>query len=553
MIRQAAKSCSTALVLLVCSVGVWAQSTVPDNPTVSPYEGAWVTGEGKLTYLNWVQPGSGLMMDQQGDTLVVALFTYNEKGAPVWYLASGPIKAGNFDQPAYKYADGSYFTCMHRTPVASEAFDLRLMFIAKTLAYMQIGDSAPIPIRVLPSGSFWTRVMPEREKLGQHGEPVIWDAAGRWVLVEINDRSGFEQQLDLVYGPILDPGGANVHKDVDVFENGLFYGCYAPFRNETAHSTCTLDRQQEDSLIALFSAFWGDQTPESVTGYVGPPNTDSSNIRGNRVVRMFRLTASPQRNVPFFESRALPIESGAWIVPGEPGSGFFLIRQNQTLFFTIYTYNAEGEAIWYQGSGEIEAARVETKAYRFFDGSCFRCVYEGAPNPGEGVSVVFEFDSYTTAHLTFGDNETIRIEALAFDSPKYKTFGESGTFGQPHLYDLSGEWLFVSPKGMERYFERVRFTGLKVFNDGKTVSWKNTVGTKSFRCDARPEFESPQCRYIIFDGDRWHRRFSAHFADVGEDRIVGYEEAPFSGGDGPTRGERLIYGFRLSGPLKANR
>jgi hypothetical protein len=81
------------------------------------------------------------------------------------------------------------------------------------------------------------------------------------------------------------------------------------------------------------------------------------------------------------------------------------------------------------------------------------------------------------------------------------------------------------------------------------LNWQNETGDISFRCDADPErFASPQCRFLEHDGMRWRRHFSAHWADIGDSQIIGYEEAPMAGADGRTRGDELIFGFRLSGP-----
>lgn len=290
-------------------------------------------------------------------------------------------------------------------------------------------------------------------------------------------------------------------------------------------------------------------------GYEDPVKVGSEgDLRGASLVQGFRLTGpvEPEGSQGFPAASAPPavyIEKGMWFNPEEPGSGLMLDWQDDTLVFAIFTYDAEGNAIWYVGSGRIEDNAVSSEASQYIGGTCLSCEYQNSQEAQEPVPVTFEFESKTTAWLSFDDGPAKPISAVPFDVPILRTFGEQGDFGTPYLYDLRGEWVFVSTEGEDAFFRRLTFDKPSWGRGGETVAWKTAENDASFRCDSRPgELASPQCRLIVRDDDQWKRLFSAHWADVGEDQIIGYEEPPLFGHDGQTRGEKLIFGFRLSGP-----
>lgn len=537
---------AAALTLLGFSPCGVAQSIQPDQPAVTPYEGTWVAGSGSGPFENWVKSGSGLLIDVQDDTLVAGLFTYDEQtGAPVWYLASGEVENGVFEAPAYRYTGGSCLGCTHVEPVASESVNLRLEFTGKAVGYLSLNGAAPVPIRVLPFDSpRWTQF---RGANMTHGWYAMFDLTGRWIAVAADKSRNFSIQLDLkpqlIQFPIPPPGT----NGPAYFSSEFGLGCGASLSGEGT-ATCTV-AQNSDTFLQLFIVYWGDLTPLSATGFFGDGAAGSaSNVRGDELVHMFRLTAPPEEGEPPLSGRALPIESGVWVIPGKPGSGFFFERQNDTLVFVVFTYDEAGNPIWYQGSGEIIGDTVEASAYQFTASSGIAAEYLGPPISSEPVSFTFTFSSYTTADVDFAGDVSFPIEAFAFDSPGFRQFGEPDPFGQPHLYDLSGEWIFVSRDGMDEFFRRVTFTNAVSHHGGSTLSWKNAANDVSFRCDADERFASPQCRLIILEDGQWQRLFSAHWADVGEDKIIGYLERPLPGDNGVTRGEDLIYGFRLPEP-----
>lgn len=538
-----------ALGLLV-SGPVVSQEVVIDEPYVDPYEGMWIpTG----------QPGSGLMIDQQDDTLVVTVFSYDDDGAPTWHLAAGPIENGVFEAEAFEYSGGSCLDCPWQAAETGNSVPIKLEIVAQTHAWLQWNEGERVPLRMLPFG---VGNMVISFELTSHGRPAATEMPGRWLIVDERVDSPFAEDFLFDSMFFLDPGGFGW--DATDFP-GYFSCMVSEFFSDNDFANCELvdNRNSNDAIEdrELFTAYWGDLAPDHVILYRdGAVNSSESGVRGDDLAHGFRLTGPITRRpdgsageMPETATPTIYLEKGMWSVPGEPGSGVMFDVQDEILGFVVFSYDQSGDPVWYQGAGRIDAGFVHAEASRFTGGTCLNCEYRESHEAQDTVPVDFELVSKTTARMTFDGGETKSIRALPFDVPAFREFGEPGEFARPFLYDLRGNWVFISTEGKDRFFRRVTLTTPTASHGGDAVGWKTEDGTVMFLCLADPErFSSPQCRFLEHDGERWHRQFSAHWADVGEGQVIGYEEPPLSGDKGVTRGEELIYGFRLTGPGPAD-
>lgn len=535
------------LAVFCWSPSLLAQAVVIDQPFVEPYEGMWIP---------WFEPGSGLVIDQQDDTLIVTIFTYDDEGNPVWYLASGPIERGVFEAEALRFQNGACLNCEWQTAEPHSPETIRLEFIAHTLAWMTWRGEA-VPIRTFPFD------VPMYSSFGGDYPPFggdeMYNMSGRWLFLSEHKPEDIRQTPTFDALVFLDPGGTAWSIDSE----GPYQGYSMFCRDEDLYPQsgvphCVYGERNLGSFeITDFpiSFFWGDTASDRVIGYEDPLKVGTDgDLRGKSLVQGFRLTGPVERDGSqgFPAASATPavyIEKGMWFNPEEPGSGLMLDWQDDTLVFAIFTYDTEGNAVWYVGSGRIEGNTVSSEASQFVGGTCLSCEYQDSQEAQEPIPVTFEFESKTTAWLNFDGGPAKPISAVPFDVPMLRTFGEQGDFGTPYLYDLRGEWVFVSTEGEDSFLRRLTFQDPSWARGGEVLAWNSAENDASFRCEARPdEWASPQCRLIVRKYDQWKRLFSAHWADVGEDQIIGYEGQPLSGEDGITRGEKLIFGFRLSGP-----
>ncbi len=133
--------------------------------------------------------------------------------------------------------------------------------------------------------------------------------------------------------------------------------------------------------------------------------------------------------MPLLLAVALPVhaftpESGWWWNPDESGRGFNIEIQNNTVLISTYVYDPAGQPVWYLadgilrgygGSGE-PTPYVYGELDRYEDGQCIGCPYPGRPELDEEFagSIRIDFDSRTSAEITWGDGSTTPIQRHNF-------------------------------------------------------------------------------------------------------------------------------------------
>jgi len=518
---------------------------------VHPYKGMWIPGSGEVTLPQWMEPGSGLLIDHQNQTLVVTIFTYDEEGAPVWYLASGNVKAGVLETTAFRFSGGSCLYCDWTEPSELNSRSMSLTFDGNHLVTLRLGDSDPIKFRSFPFDSpGFGSYSGQSQGYGQYN---MFGLQGRWLAIAESGRFSDGEEIVLDRGPqFIDPGGI-YYRDSE-FSEAL--GCYSPFRLDhefsiqAARSYCVATDILDGDRPITYTAFWGDVGPTAMVGRAGapPPEIDQAGDERPRLWK-FRLSGPPAQGEEFGTKVPKYVERGMWIIPQEPGSGFMFDWQNETLVFAIFTYDENGEPIWYQGSAEFNGYRATGEMQQFHNGSCLVCEYEGEPEPGELLDVTFEFTSKNTARFKIENGDYRFIRALAFDVPNYREFGGLGPYGRPALLDMTGKWAFVSQGTDGEISRAVEFDEPVTRNAGKTVAWVDTTGSTSLRCDAKSSDDiSPACRILILEDGQWSRLFSVYWADIGEDELIGYKSAPDLHSSTTSQRDEIVFGFRLTGP-----
>jgi hypothetical protein len=406
----------TACFLLIPLTG-GSQTLGVDQPFVDPYEGAWIPVK---------EPGSGLFIDQQDDTLVVTIFSYQEDGSPSWYLAAGKLEEGVFSAQAFQYTGGACLNCAWKPPEQGSSVPIRLEFVAQTQAWLQWDGGESIPIESLFFGAGGLTISTIETVFGHQSAP---DMLGRWLFIDEDPGSPFLRTplFNAVF--FLDPGGFGFSADEFAFS----WVCKtAEFFPDNGFANCQLEdnRDSNDEVTdrAIFTAYWGDITPDSAVMYRGgAANAEEEGHRGNVLGRGFRLTGpvtiDRERGIeetPDSAGPTLYLEKGPWTVPGEPGSGVFLDIQDDVLVFVIFTYDEAGDPVWFQGSGHVVDGVVESEASRFVGGSCLNCEYADTHEPTDSVNVRFEFTAKTTAFFQFGEGDPKPIRSLPFDVPQFR-------------------------------------------------------------------------------------------------------------------------------------
>jgi hypothetical protein len=93
-------------------------------------------------------------------------------------------------------------------------------------------------------------------------------------------------------------------------------------------------------------------------------------------------------------AHALAPRNGFWIAPNQPGNGYVIEVQNNTVFFTAYSYDANtGSPTWFTATGTLDATGtlVTATVTQTAGGNCLGCPYRpvSALTPVGSLSILF--------------------------------------------------------------------------------------------------------------------------------------------------------------------
>jgi len=163
-------------------------------------------------------------------------------------------------------------------------------------------------------------------------------------------------------------------------------------------------------------------------------------------------------------SAALP-DSGWYWNSAEPGRGFILEIQNNTLFISGFLYDTLGNQIWVYSGGVMSSDRTYSgPAYRTTSGQRLGGTYQAATNVPFGTATI-TFTSTVTANVSInGYNFGLTRFVFGVDYTDYTNF-------------LLGEFAFVlgSPSVPLYFGQRVTFTRTQLLN-GSVYAVGNITG-----------------------------------------------------------------------------
>lgn len=138
-------------------------------------------------------------------------------------------------------------------------------------------------------------------------------------------------------------------------------------------------------------------------------------------------------------AHAFTPESGWWWNPEESGRGFNIEIQNNKVLIAVYVYEPNGRPVWYLAQGTLRGyggggeptPYVYGELERYEHGQCIGCPYPGRPEIDEEFdgSIRIDFDSRTSAEITWGDGSTAPIQRHNFalfnlGEPRERMLGE---------------------------------------------------------------------------------------------------------------------------------
>jgi hypothetical protein len=123
-----------------------------------------------------------------------------------------------------------------------------------------------------------------------------------------------------------------------------------------------------------------------------------------------------------FRSTSVPfqVESGLWgidaeLVTGEPGRGFQLVYQGNTLVLTYFGYTESGESVFYQASGPVAENAFQGELLEFVGGTVIGGDYRPAVLSGTAGQVTLTFTSSSTGTIQLPGEPVYDVSLFVFD------------------------------------------------------------------------------------------------------------------------------------------
>ena len=109
--------------------------------------------------------------------------------------------------------------------------------------------------------------------------------------------------------------------------------------------------------------------------------------------------------------------TGLWYNPEESGSGYNIQVRHGVLVLIMYSYEADGDPIWYLMSGPLteNGTKLTATLDKYRNGQCAGCPYEGFPDAaGNDGPITIQFTSPTDAFISFPSGRFVHIEPYNF-------------------------------------------------------------------------------------------------------------------------------------------
>lgn len=374
MLRNILRILGTVVSLATCTVQ--AAPMTPD-PTGMWYDPA--------------NPGWGLSVTEQGETLFVALFVYDANHKPAWYVASNVADSG-----------------VHLDPIGSEVFTGALYrttgpwlgnatFDANAVTVTQVGHLSLA--RGVDPGTLLATYTLDALSISTSVQPQVWASAaprlfggyyggvflsgGNCALPTINGRL---PQFGITQGEV--PGHVffswGTGSDTGCFLDGTF--------------------AQTDQTGTLSGPF--------TCGPIGGPNPTTSTLTLSEIAvggAGFSARATLQTGQCTFTGNAggalspnatplagsmRPDPTGMWFDPAAPGYGLSLTQQGANIFGVLFAYGTDNKAQW------LVAGNVVDTGASVFAGPLYRT--SGPASGATGDTTPFSVANVGTLQFRYG-------------------------------------------------------------------------------------------------------------------------------------------------------
>ena len=290
---------------------------------------ALATPQHKVATGLWIDPnesGWGLNLFHQGDTVWASLFVYGPDGQPRWYTASEMVSSD--DGPLHD----------HPTTVSGDLYEATGPYFGATFNPAAV-QRRKVGTMVIDLGNNITGLIYTVDGVRVQKQVVPFtfradDFAGGWVGYLYDPVTGAQENVGISGGSI------NGDPAFTLRTNGPTSG----------FCTYTGTRTQNRDFVSASGSYTcdkGSSGPWSMSVDV-TPNSFVGQFRGPGITSFWGRVAAADSGAPKLEGNGW--RSDLWFPANEGGWGVNILEQGDTIFATLFVYDAQGRSHWYSAS-----------------------------------------------------------------------------------------------------------------------------------------------------------------------------------------------------------
>lgn len=438
------------MIFIVSVLGMMLTSSV--GAKIIPSDGLWQTYDDPAI-------GSGINIRTQGDITMVIVYTYRDDGSPVWYFATGEIDANGVFRAAMgetKNGENLFNDNPQTADIVNPNKTIELVFNATETGMLSINDSEPKPIHTY---RFGIEGIETAQLTTPSGDSYQFpDITGQWVMGNADDNFDISFNFYTYYGGLQDPPEPNFpyYYLNDFIQSGdISHRLRCPTLRSYDEPYCEfrvdpydIQTSEKAELLSRLYVFLDDIGMNTMTFHLQPKDDDSYS-RDHPVYQAFRLNTEFE-DPNDIDTRTFPSE-GLWRTLDDPhiGSGINFHSQDDVVMMTVYTYDDNGDPIWYMTTGELMTEDVPGNSYNansWFSSKMFS-TKNGTPIESSSPMAA-EVDQVLDVTLLLSGQQ---LAQLSQDTGDFKTI-QGYQFGYPEFvagqfFDNGDPLKFASPEG----------------------------------------------------------------------------------------------------------
>lgn len=186
---------------------------------------------------------------------------------------------------------------------------------------------------------------------------------------------------------------------------------------------------------------------------------------------------------------AVQPQNGFWAIEGElngqPGRGFQVDVQGDTLIFSYYGYRPDGSATFYLASGKYENNSYTGRLVEYQGGTSIGQAFRNGTESGSPGNFNIRFVDSTKGFLSLPGEETKKISRFTFHDSSVRFNNkelEGETRGIGPFRTDSSKFTFTVKDGIFALRREAFFSGTCLFDGNYTVHGSDLESSGTYRC-----------------------------------------------------------------------